>query len=229
MTERGRASEVRRAAIAALVRPHVVEAGRAIINRVLDVRAHAEKAMSASVIEMADGRRTHDKIDRSASMMTALERLDALHNDLAGDPGQQGGWDGGLIGDAWEAAFLDAWRHARESAHPDDLLPSEMPTKIEHMEARRIILSGYDARGLIEGPIANAKRTLKAVTTMVASKTRTDRERKLSLDGWQSSSSRSIAAAVGQAIFTGSFRQDVRAGRLVLKPELLHPDPTMGD
>jgi hypothetical protein len=191
--------------------PSIALAGRAITGKILDARAHAESSVTGTA--------------KARSIALALEKLDELHESLSGPAD---GSHSGIIGDSWESAYVDAWEFARGEAHPDDLDPDQLqPTKADIKAARDTLLSGYSARGMLVGPIAQAKRTLAAIVGGVATRDLDKGNRAIALKGWQTASLRSISSAAGLAIFTGAFRQDVRAARLVLRPQLLHPDPTM--
>jgi hypothetical protein len=210
-------SERRRSAIARSARPATEEAGKLIAIRLADAQAHARQALSATLVQAPDGMPTLALARRSDDLRAALDRLKELEVALAGK-----------VRDAWEAAFVDAWEYARSIAHPDDLDPDHPePTARDLRNARMTVIDGYDARGLVAGPIAQARRKLAAVVPSAASPTLPDKARRDALGSWRVTAARSIAAAAGQAIFTGAFRMDAIAGRLVLKPELLHKDPSL--
>lgn len=210
-------SERRRVAIARAVRPAIEEAGSLIAVRLADAQAHARRAMSSGLVEAADGRPTLTLARQSEDLKAALARLTELEIALAA-----------RIRDAWEAALVDAWAYARESAHPDDLDPDRLePMALDLQRARSTVLDGYDARGLVAGSIAVARRRLAAVVPASSSPTISEKARADVLGSWRATAERSIKAAAAQGIFTGAFRMDLIAGWMVLKPELLHDDPSL--
>lgn len=219
------ASERRRRAIVAAARPAVEKTGKAISRKVADARAHAEASLTGSLIGEAAGKPTVLRARRSRSLVAALARLDELAEVLAGPSSRS---LGGSIRDAWEGAFRDAWAHARATSHPDDLDPRHTaPDALDVARSRSIVIEGHDARSMVLGPIGQAQRSLGALVAALATPTRTPNQRAVAIQAWQTKVSRAIGTTAGLAIYSGAFRLDTVATRAVLRPELLHPDPTV--
>lgn len=220
------ASDARRREIHSAAMASAGPSLNAIRVRVADAAAHARSALTGTLIDAPDGRATLARARRSRSLRAASARLDELATDLAGPSVRS---LDGTIRDAWEALFLSSWSHARSEAHPDDLDPRRpRPSASNLSSARRIVLEGLDARGLVAGPIEAARRKLAARVVALASPTRSGADRSDALRGWRAEAERSITSAAALAIFTGAYRLDAMAARLVLRPELLYDDPTMG-
>jgi hypothetical protein len=104
----------------------------------------------------------------------------------------------------------------------------QYPTVTELNAVRTLVLGGYDARTRITNATDPAFRRLKALVISAASPNAVARDRTASLRAWEVATAKAVSLAASNAIVTGAYRTDILAGRAVIKPELLHPDPTLG-
>lgn len=217
--------EKRRSEILAVVEPFVAAARKKISARVADAHAHAMKVLTQSAIDTPDGQATLRKVDWSVSFDAASERLFELAESLSGP---RVGSHKGLIRSAWVAAYGDCFRYYRETLSPEILDPRKTePTAKMEAKVKTTVLLGYDARTFILPPIDQSISRLKSLLVSLASPNVPSKVRADRLSAWKTATESTLAARAAQAIRTGAFYFDRVAGRDVILPELLHPDPTV--
>jgi hypothetical protein len=222
----------RRSEIEARCLPWVARCSALAAGQVADARAHASQAITKSLVATPDGRATLSRSNRNRSLQAAYARLDELTESLAGPSIRS---QDGTVRDAWEALYRDCrgyWLQYHIDTGGEDVLrprSADGPSQSEVGKVRSLVLGGYDARTRVVQVIDPAKRRLRALVVAAASPSRAPRDRSGSLRAWEVATSKAVALAARNAILTGAFLIDKIAGRAVIRPELLHPDPTMGD
>jgi len=216
----------RRAEIEAGCRPWIARASAIIASKVADARAHASASITASLVATPDGRPTAARANRNRSLIAAKSRLDELAEMLAGPSVRS---LEGIVRDAWQSSYIASRYYWFDELGPDVRVPRRMAGNPELARVRGLILSGYDARTRMTNVLDPAYRRLRSLVVSAASPSRPARDRSGSLKAWEVATVKAVALAASNAILTGSFRCDVLAGRSVIRPELLHPDPTLGD
>jgi hypothetical protein len=214
----------RRAAIEARCLPWVARCSALAAVQVADARAHASQAINKSLVATPDGRATLSRSNRNRSLQAAYARLDELAESLAGPSIRS---LEGTVRDAWEALYRDCRAYWLDHLGPDVCRPTSGPSQAEVATARVLVLDGYDARTRIVQVLDPSARRLRALVVSAASPSRAPRDRSGSLRAWEVATVKAVALAARNAILTGAFLIDRMAGRAVIKPELLHPDPTL--
>jgi len=217
--------ETRQAELLAVVQPFVDRASALISDRVDDALAHAEKALTRATIDEPNGRATIRRVDWSPSYNAALSRLAELVERLAGPSVAS---QKGIVRQAWEEAYRDCHRHWNQVLDPAirDAY-RDYPDHKEIVRARTITVLGYDARSFLLGPADVAGRMLKATIVQVAVVSTPEAERANRLESWAKRTTTALQSRTAQLIRTGAFYLDRVAGRDVVRPELLHDDPTI--
>lgn len=215
---------IRQTEILTAIQPYIVRAVELATTRVDDAHAHALKALTQAAIDEAAGRSTLRRIDWSRSFQAASYRLDEL---LAALAGLSTASRKGVIRDAFEAAYRDCHAHYRLTIDPVALRPNPEPTKGQIAKARTVVVLGYDARAYLVPVIEGAEARLKALLASLANPARSKADRSDQLAAWSRRTTDAIATAVTTYTRTGSFYLDRIAGRDVIRPELLHDDPTI--
>lgn len=222
----------RRAEIEARCLPWVAKCSALAASQVADARAHASQAITKSLVATPDGRATLSRSNRNRSLQAAYARLDELTESLAGPSIRS---LDGTVRDAWEALYRDCrayWlRYHLDTGGEDVLRPrsTDAPSQSEVKNVRSLVLGGYDARTRIVQVTDPSARRLRALVVSAASPARAPRDRSGSLRAWEVATVKAVALAARNAILTGAFLIDRMAGRAVIRPDLLHPDPTLGN
>lgn len=214
----------RRAEIEARGLPWVAACSALAASKVADARAHASQAITKSLVATPDGRATLSRSNRNRSLQAAYARLDELTTSLAGPSIRS---LEGTVRDAWEALYRDCRAYWLDHLGPDVCRLTDAPSQSEVKNVRSLVLGGYDARTRIVQVIDPSARRLRALVVAAASPSRAPRDRSGSLRAWEVATTKAVALAARNAILTGAFLLDRMAGRAVIKPELLHPDPTL--
>lgn len=196
----------------------------AVIERKLeDAEAHAVKALTDALKQTPDGRQTVRKARRSPSFQAAHARLDELWAALAGP--SVSSLDG-VIRDARE----DLYRAAFALWKP--LIPTPLlvqadpkPTQANATAARRIVLHGYELRQELSGPILAAQRKLLAALAQAGQRSTPNRIASDLVKTWRLQSQSAIAGAVSRVLSDSEVRLNVLAGRDLIHPDHLDPEP----
>lgn len=141
----------------AQLKPWIVRADSLVRGKVEDAAAHAARIITKRLKATADGRATARLAARSPSYQAAGSRLDELLDALAG-PGKAS--LKGLLRDARERFFRDAFDAWKPLLSPDHYRLDAVPTAAAIATARGAIIHGYDLRAELAGGFATAKRTL---------------------------------------------------------------------
>ena len=183
-----------------------------------DALAHAQKALTDTLKATPDGRATIAKARQSRSFAAAVGHLDDLWNRLVV-----------LVGDArmeFYHASYGYWRnHLPAEFHRSD---DPEPRQSDLAKTRAAILHGMSLPGWLAGPIETAKKSLLAQLAQAASRGTAGADAADRLRAWAAQARRSIAQSAAVAINDSWTLADRRAGRDLVKPGLLHDDPTLG-
>lgn len=226
MSDPGAIHHRRRAEIEDLCLAWIARCSALAASKVADARAHAGQAITKALVATPDGRATLSRSNRNRSLNAAIDRLDELVVSLAGPSVRS---LEGTIRDAWEALYRDCRSYWFAHLGPDVCGPTAGPSMTEINVVRSLVLNGYDARTRIVNVTDPAARRLRSLVVAAASPAVRPRDRSGSLRAWEVATVKTVSLAARNAILTGAFRADVLAGRAVIRPELLHPDPTLGD
>lgn len=198
----------------------------AIIDRKIDdAEAHALAALTKSLKETDDGRRTHLAARRGRSFQAGVSRLSELHDRLAGPSADS---LSGLVLDARVAFYRLSLRLYWESLPASVTRPGiTSPTEAALVRVRRTLLHGTTMRIELGTPIVAAKRNLLAAVNLSASKGSTKSAAADLIGTWARQSRDALRAATHRALNDSLTLADRMAGRDVLDPEILADDPTL--
>lgn len=214
----------RRFAIEVGCGPWLAKAIGLIKGQIADAKAHAGLVINKSLIATPDGRPTAARANQSRSMMSAESRMAELVIALAGPSTRS---LDGLIRDAWADCYKVSWMYYKSELGPEYCTDAVHPSKAEFATVRGMILGGSDARTRVLAATDPALRRLRVNVVKSASPTVDARDRLAFLNGWERATSDAVKMAARNAIVTGAFRADILAGRAVIRPDLLHDDPTI--
>lgn len=216
--------DARQGTLLAILKPRLDKIDAVIKARVDDAQAHAERALTKAAIEAQAGRPTLRRIDWSPSYGAACNRLGEMVDALTGPSSVS---TDGLVRDAWAAAYTWSRGDWRSRLDPSILTSREEPSRDEIRQARTVILLGYDARGYLLPTVDGVSSRLRALLVSLALPTLSDRDRLDPLAHWGASTATTLSMRAAMLVKTGAFYLDRIAGRNVVRPELLHDDPTV--
>jgi hypothetical protein len=186
----------------------------AAVRSIEDAAALGSRSVTKSARAAQDGRPTSALIRRSRSYQAALDRLTAAGKAAAADlrACQREMYDAAYAG--WRAAL------PRDSLGPRDVAAGRAAYLAEYIE-------GVSYEYELAAPFARSAADLLRVLVMAAGRDLTRAESTDPIDAWEERAAAAAARAVDTAWDYAMRRADYRAGRDALRPDLLHPDPTM--
>lgn len=199
-SERVLASDERKRNIKQFVQPHLMKGAETI--------QLASDAVALFLTNYASGERL-DGLD------DARERLCLLRS-----------WMVLQIQDTWLDVFRDSIIYARTHAHPDDLRAGGgIVSRNDVNRCKQTLIGGKNAYDALGKAFDLAVR--RAKTTADAMRGANARRQRSILASYLNTAFQLITTTYAGVLMTGAYRQDVVAQKLVLKPELLHDDPTI--
>jgi hypothetical protein len=200
-----------------------------IDGRIDDAAAHSHKAVTLTVQVAPEGRATLRKVARARSQKAAHARLDELWVALVGP--SRASLDG-LIRDARESFYRDRLKFWAASPMLAEILrpPPYDPTR--PAAARVAQVRGYvqfdkELRHEVGDVITDARRCLDTVVAAAGSRATTGHEGADLIDSWATRTKDALFLNVRLALDASETFADKLAGRDVVRPELLHEDPTL--
>jgi hypothetical protein len=203
------------AALARLVRA----ASELIAGKLDDAHAHATKALTDALKATPDGRATIARVRRSPSYAAALVRLDELGAALVM-----------LCGDAREAEYRRAYAEWGESLPAEVLRPRLDPANPPIALVARcsaLVWHGTTLQAEFRGQTDPIKRRLLAALTLAGGRAATPRGGADLLRGWRTAAEGALLRTAAAALNDSLVLADRLAGRDVIDPTRLHPDPTL--
>jgi hypothetical protein len=208
------------AAEAKALRRAVAEARGFVRDKVADAKAHALAALTESLKRTPEGRATAAKVKRSRSFAAAVSRLDELASILVT-----------LGEDLRVETYRASWSHWRRVI-PDDFLrrtSGEGPPQARLNRCRTALVHGFTLSSFLAGPIRKAKQSLPPALTVAGNRATASRDAGELLKAWASRTEKAITAAAISALVDGQTLADRMAGRDVIDPRYLEPDPSLPD
>lgn len=209
--------EERQAAIAARVTIPLRKASDLITGKIADAGAHALVALTETLKATPDGRPTLGKVKTSRSFLAARTRLIELAAELVGQ-----------VADAREAFYRDsfAWwaKHLPADVHRST---DPQPRTSDIAKVRTFVLHGMTLRNEIGIPTLSADQRMFSTLVMAGSRAARGKDSSDLIRAWAERSTRSLIEIAVTALADSSVRCDYLAGRDVLDPDLLEPDPTL--
>lgn len=159
-----------------------------------DALAHARAAVTETLKRTPDGRASAAKIRRSRSYASALGHLDKLLDELAGPSADS---QAGLVRDAAESFYRDAFRDAVESVDPElRVSPNPKPKEAGIRKIRTAYLHSSAIRDELGALVLSARRSLGPSVASAAARGNTEVQARDSLTTWHAQATRSIERGV---------------------------------
>lgn len=179
--------------------------------------AHARNALTETLRETPDGRATAAKVRRSRSYHAALARLDELRDAVV------------VFAEVVRGAeYRRAWRFWRGHLPADSLRPgADDAPEANLRRCRAAMLHGMTTRQEIEGRILPYRRRLLAALTVAGGRATRKADAADLIAQWAKGATDGIAATADAMLNDSFVLADRLAGRDVVRPELLDPDPSL--
>lgn len=193
------------------------DAAKLIRAKVADATAHARSALTMTLKDVPDGRKTIAKLRQSRSFDAAVARLDEASASLIS-----------IISDAREEFYRDSWdfsaktlpESVRRTGNPE-------PPEVNVNRARAVVLFGITLTDSVRLPVSDAGRRLRQTLAASASRAVRDKDASDQLTAWETRTVNGLISVASRLIGDSSVRLEYIAGRDVIKPELLEDDPTL--
>jgi hypothetical protein len=193
-------------------------AGARIKAKVADAAAHALKALTLSLDQTPEGRPTAAKVKRSPSYQASIARLTELRDELHA-----------LAERSRVETYTAAWAFWRSELPAEVLAPSRgsAPPAALVTRARTMLTHGRTLRESLTAATDRAAKQLGPALTVAGNRATNSREANDAIRRWASASEGAIVAAFLAVVVDGQTTADRLAGRDVIRPELLLPDPSL--
>lgn len=190
-------------------------------SKLEDALAHAERSVTQTLKDAADGRATARRANRSPSFQAAQTRLDELLEWLAGPSVDS---LKGRVRDAREAFYKRAFA-LHKPLIPTELLvsPDPEPTAEGIRLIRGAHIHGLDLRRELAGPIETAQRNLTAAVAQAGRRSTDARVETEILGTWHRQALNAIRSAVLRVLADSVEYADTEAGTDLIHPDYLEP------
>ena len=188
-------------------------------SKVADARAHASKALTESLKATPDGRQTARRAKRNPSSLAAQRRLAELLDELVGP--QAFGVSQGLIREARESLYREAFTRWMKEIPQALRLPTESPTESQIAAARGLVLHGLDLRQELAPRFERLKTFLASAIVLAGARDATAKSKVDLLKAWEQAAVRDLNQSVALALGDSAVALDRIAGRDLIHPELL--------
>jgi len=200
-----------------IVTPWVKRAERKIVPAVANAAAHAEKALTRSAIDAANGRQTWRTLNGQRSHKAAQDRLDELCEWLVGKTAV--GLEG-LVQDARVDFYRRAFGQWRIMIPPEILDANAKPKSQCEDSVRGLTIFGLSPYQTLEPTFATAKRNLMVTLNAAASESMSPKQRSEALDSWQSRASQAIYQKTASLLSNSEVAIATMVGHEMIRPEL---------
>jgi hypothetical protein len=177
--------------------PWVRAAHALVVTKMADAAAHAERALTATLLATPDGRPTLRRAARSRSFRTALKRLDELDAALTGPRTNS---LTGLLRDARETFYRDAFELWKPHLDPALHYADRGPTQEGAARARGFLVFGLDLYQDLAGPLDDARRSLSGAIATAGRRAAAGRQGAALLALWQRNSTSLLQARVSTVL-----------------------------
>lgn len=181
-----------------------------VADRVDDAHAHAGRALTNSLKATPDGRRSLAKLDRSRSLSSALARLDAITERMAGK-GEKS-----LKGKVREAraqlyTLAASWHF---KLVPEAIRSRETPdaTAAQLAAARAAAVHGYDPHTVLSAAVTTQKVQLRAALERAGRADATGKQSKDTLEEWRVRASSALSQTLRSLLVDSAGWCDTQAG-----------------
>jgi hypothetical protein len=188
----------------------------ALPGKLRDAEAHAQKALTDVVVSAPDGRPTLAKVRQSRSYQAALARMDEIRDALLK-----------IVHEARVAFYRDSWAFWNDTLPAEVLKGAEAPAEARIAKARTAVIHGQTAAGALAAATQTAKRQLLASLAQAGSRVQTGKGAAEILKAWRTRAEKALSQHTTTLLSDSQIDADRRAGRDVVKDELLHEDPTL--
>lgn len=196
-----------------------VAEARALARRALgDAAAHARNVLSEALRDAPEGRATAAKARRNRSYHAAMAKLDGLLADLTQ-----------LVGDFRGRTYVEEYRHWTDylPARVLRVPPGNDPPARLIDRARAAMVHGLTPRQAIRPAIVRAKQSLLPALTVAGNRATPRRDAGDHVGLWARRSASAVEAIARSVLVDSQTLAHRLAGRDAIRPELLHPDPSL--
>lgn len=194
------------------------EAARLRVDRgIADATAHARNALTATLRKAPEGRPTLAVVRRNPSYGAALSRLDELRGALVEQ-----------VESARVDAYRASWRFWCDHLPADVRRPGLDGPPADRVERCRVaVLHGLTLAEEIGSRLAADRARLRPALAVAGNRATPIDDGEDGLRRWGDRARAGILSVVAAALNDSLVMADRLAGRDVLLPELLHPDPSL--
>ena len=183
-----------------------------------DATAHGFKGLTDVVKSATEGRPTLAAVRKSRSFQAGNNRLGELHDALVK-----------LLTDARVELYTVAFRGWRQVFPPDVMRPGADPTQAGIDRFRVLMIGALTLTDDLWFPIRRSIETLEQSLTIAGSQATAATHAQDLVTQWGQKARAGVLNTAQAALEDAMHRADYVAGRDVLRPELLEPDPTLGE
>lgn len=198
--------------------PWITKANAAIDSKIEDVRAHAERSLTRSVIDAAEGRSTWRMLKGQASAKAAQKRLSGLLEYLVGNTEAS---LSGLIQTARSRFYRDSFTHWHSQSEPfkSAFDPDAKPVASGELQARGVIFWGLSPRKELEPLFLTVSNTLKTSMNAAATPGTSEKQQDAIFGGWEQKAKKRIKHEVEGLLSNSQIAIITMVGRDMVKAE----------